>query len=35
MAIASIDNALSYLGGTIDPNLVVNRENATMRKRLK
>lgn len=35
MAIDSIENALSYLAGTIDPGLVVNRENTPMRKRPK
>jgi D-3-phosphoglycerate dehydrogenase / 2-oxoglutarate reductase len=35
MAIDSVENALSYLDGTIDPGLVVNRESASMRKPAK
>ncbi|MGL4280276.1 MAG: NAD(P)-dependent oxidoreductase, partial [Albidovulum sp.] len=32
MAIDSVENALAYLDGTIDPGLVVNREHALVRK---
>lgn len=35
MAIDSVENALSYLAGTIDPGLVVNRDHAIMRKPAK